>query len=160
MAQTKKAAAQAAAKKKTAPAGFVTEAQLDAKLDKFADGILGAIEKRLSNVPEKADVVAQATAVQKASPNKFTVNDEWDEEAHKIIGDAVDHTEVVHERNGGIKFTVVIKRELSNAPQQYLDLVGTDRRTKEVGSEGIGGVIEWCKLIKQNLSRPSAANQR
>lgn len=150
---------------KTKPAGaakepkFITAEELDKKLVKFADGILGAIEKRLAAVPEKPEVSQQAQAVAKASPNKFTVNDEWEEEAKKIIGEAVDHTEVVHERNGGIKFTVIIKKSHSNAPEQYLSLVGTDRRTKEVGSEGIGGVIEWCKLIKQNLARPSAANQ-
>ena len=152
----------AVAKKPVAKAEpkYITAAELDAKLDKFADGILGAIEKRLGTKEEKPEAVKEAEEVKKASPNKFTVNDEWDEIAKKTIGEAVDHTEVVHERNGGIKFTVVIKKKFSNAPQQYWDLVGTDRRTKEVGSTGEGGVTEWCKLIKQNLARPSAANQR
>ena len=29
-----------------------------------------------------------------------------------------------------------------------------DRRSKEIGNEGIEGVEQWCKLVAQNLKRP------
>lgn len=149
----------AVAKPKTAPKadGFVTKTELN----EFADGILSAIDKRLASlgggVAPAASVAAvtEKEAVAKAGPNKFSVNEEWEEDAQKVLGDKLDHTEVVHERNGGIKYTVVIKKKFSNAPQQYLDLVGTDRRTKEVGSGGFGAVQEWNKLVAQNLSHPN-----
>lgn len=149
-----------AAKKPAAkPQGFITETQLDSKLDKFLDSILGAVDKRfeaVSSAPGAAVAqIKEKEAVAKAGPNKYIVNDEWEEDARSILGDALDHTEVVHERNGGIKYTVIITKKFSNAPQQYLDLVGTDRRTKEVGAGGFGAVQEWNKLIKQNLSHPN-----
>ena len=131
------------------------------ELENFGSNLIDALSARIDKIAPPAAVPAVADAktqeeakIANASPNKYTVNEEWDEEARKIIGEAVDHTEVVHERNGGIKFTVVIKKEMSNAPESYLQYVKIDRRTKEVGSEGISGVMDWCKLIKQNLSRP------
>ena len=138
------------AAKKPAPSYVTTET-----FDKFAEGVLSALERIAQPVAAAPAAAPIPEAVAKAKPDAYTVNDEWDEEARKIIGDAVDHTEVKHERNGGVKFTVVIKNEMSNAPEAYLSYVKTDRRTKEVGAEGIGGVIEWCKLIKQNLSHPN-----
>lgn len=143
---------------------FVTAEELDTKLDKFGDKVLAlveSIEKKIENSVVKPEVSVAEKAIEKAGPNKFTTNEVWDEEAKKIIGEEyVDHTEVYHEATGGIKFTVVIKTEKSNAGQMYLEQVKTDRRTKEVGSEGLAGVQNWCTLIKQNLARPSAANQR
>lgn len=140
-------------------ARFITASQLNAKLESFADGILDAIDKRLSALPNapaaSVAAVAEKEAVAKAGPDRFSVNDEWEEDARNVLGDALAHTEVVYERNGGIKYTVVVARKFSNAPQQYLDMVGTDRRTKEVGSGGFGAVQEWNKLVKQNLSRPN-----
>lgn len=143
---------------------FITSAELDEKFDKFGDKVLAlfeGIEKKIEAKPVDAPQVAAVTeAIKKAAPDDFSVNDKWDAIAKDIIGEAVDHTEVVHEDSGGIKFTVVIKKSFSNAGQMYWDLVKTDRRTMAVNNTGIEGVKNWCNLIKQNLARPSAANQR
>lgn len=150
-------------KPKAKPAGkpaekFITADQLDEKLGTVVDAVLSAIDKRFEKFATPGAVVAEAKEkeeITKAGPNKFSVNEEWEEDARKVLGDMLDHTEVVYERNGGIKYTVVINKKFSNAPQQYLDLVGTDRRTKEVSIGGFGAVQEWNKLVKQNLSHPN-----
>ena len=56
-------------------------------------------------------------------------------------------------KGGGTLFTVVIKPEFSNAAPEYLERYKADRRTKEIGSEGLSGVETWCKLIRANLKR-------
>lgn len=99
--------------------------------------------------------------IKKAGPKEpEPVNSEWKDIAQEIIGEALDHVEVNHLRNGGLLFTVVIKKEFSNAPDNYLSEHKEDRRTKEIGAEGIGGVENWCKLIKQNLARPKQSPSR
>lgn len=80
---------------------------------------------------------------------------DWEEKAEEIIGDALDHCEMSYGQKGGVRFVVVIKKEKSNAPKDYLEFYGQDRRTKDIAGEGIAGVEEWCKLIRQNLNRPS-----
>lgn len=93
--------------------------------------------------------------VDKAAPNKYTVNPEWEAIAKEIIGDDyVDHTEIEYLKGGGMKFTVVIKLEKSNAQRDYLERHKVDRRGREVGSEGEAGVKEWCERIRANLARP------
>lgn len=120
-----------------------------------------AIEKSADTAKEPADIasVSQAASA-KAKPNHVTVNPEWDEIAREILGAALDHTEVEHERSGGIKFTLVLKLSHSNADTQYLEIVKTDRRTKEVSQEGVAGVEEWCRTVKANLARTQKVSVR
>lgn len=96
--------------------------------------------------PEQKEIKA-------AAPNRVEKNPDWDEMAVELLGDYLDHTEVEHTKSGGILFTIVVKKERSNAGKDYLMMVGQDRRTKEVGSEGLEGVIQWCKLVRANLKR-------
>lgn len=103
---------------------------------------------------ETPEETKQTKEIEKAGPNKYEVDDDWQEIAKEVIGeDFLDHTEV-ERKSGGIKFTIVIKLEKSNAPKEYLERVKTDRRTREVGTEGTEGVRNWCNLVKQNLNRP------
>lgn len=92
--------------------------------------------------------------VRKASPKEVPMNPEWEEMAQEIIGEAVDHCEISYLKNGGVLFTIVVKNEFSNAGADYLSRMGTDRRSREIGQEGLAGVEEWCKLVKSNLARP------
>lgn len=92
--------------------------------------------------------------VKKASPDSAPVNPEWEEKAREILGDALERCEVQYLRRGGTVFTVVIKNEHSNAPVEYLERMKVDRRSREIGNEGIEGVEIWCKLVAQNLRRP------
>jgi hypothetical protein len=122
-----------------------------AKTDSNIDKILGLLESR-PTAPAVAPT-KEEKAIAEAAPNKYTTNPEWEKVAEEILGDYLDHTEVEHEKTGGIKFTVVVKIEKSNAGQEYLSITKVDRRTKEVGALGLDGVTEWCKLIRQNLKK-------
>lgn len=98
---------------------------------------------------------AMEKEVRKAAPDVNPVNPAWEEKAEDILGDYLDHCEVFFPKRGGTIFTVVIKLEKSNAALEYLDVMKQDRRSKEIGNEGIEGVEQWCKLVAQNLKRPS-----
>lgn len=143
-------------KPKTEAQKFVTEDRFNA-LENSVGKVADLLEKVLANQaigPAPRPETKEEKEVAAAGPNKFQVNDEWEATARAIIGDAVDHTEVEHSKAGGIKFTVVIKNDKSNAHPDYIASAKADRRTKEVGQEGMEGVTEWCRLIKANLQRP------
>ncbi len=91
--------------------------------------------------------------IRKAAPDAEPVNTAWREKAEEILGDALDRCEVLFPKKGGTLFTVVIKKEYSNAPENYMQFYKEDRRTKEIGNEGLEGVEQWCKLVKSNLER-------
>lgn len=93
--------------------------------------------------------------VTKAGPAYVeNVNPEWRDVAENIIGkERIKRLEVKSLRSGGTIFTVVINEKFSNAQDDYLRMYGEDKRSREIGSEGIGGVENWCKLINQNLKR-------
>lgn len=134
---------------------FVTKEELNDFGNKLLDGV-EAMLKRTAPAPAATSVVETAgeKLITKAGPNDAPINPVWEEKAREIIGDALDHCEVAYLRNGGVIFTIVIKDEFSNAGKDYLARMGSDRRSKEVGSEGIEGVENWCKLVKANLARP------
>ena len=123
---------------------------LGSKVDEIGsvlNKVLEALEKKT-----EAPKTEQEKKVETATPNKFTVNPEWEEAAKNILGDALDHTEVNYERSGGVVFTVVIALDKSNATKDYLERCKIDRRSKPIGGTGIDGVIEWCNLVKGNLN--------
>jgi hypothetical protein len=97
--------------------------------------------------------VKEVKDVAKAGPDQQPMNPSWDEKAREIIGEAVDHCYVVMPKGGGTIFTIVIKPEFSNAPQSYMEMYKIDRRTREIGAEGIAGVETLAKLVKQNLKQ-------
>jgi hypothetical protein len=129
-----------------ASAASVTE------LASAVNSILDKLEA-MSNAPATPSPIQDVVVPIVGGPNKTTTNPEWESTAREILGEALDHTEVEHEKSGGIKFTVVIDRRFSNANPAYLELNKTDRRTKEVSREGMQGVEEWCRQILGNLSR-------
>lgn len=100
------------------------------------------------------ETIEKEKEIRKAGPDKTPVNPEWEEKAREIIGEALERCEVRYIKSGGLLFTAVIKEEFSNAPKDYLKMYKEDRRSKEVGAEGLEGVVNWCKLIKQNLGKP------
>ena len=111
----------------------------------------GALTQPAAPTPQEA---REEKAVKEAGSNKYTVNPEWEDLAREIIGESMDHTEIQYIKGGGLMFTVVIKEEFSNAPADYLERYKSDRRSKEVGSEGEAGVRIWCEQIRNNLKRP------
>jgi hypothetical protein len=125
-------------------------------------GMLKEQAAKPAEAPASSETASEVEKeVKKADPNAIPVNPEWEQAARDIIGaDVVDHCEMNHLKSGGILFTVVIRNDKSNAPKDYLERYKMDRRTKEIGNEGFGGVELWCKLIKQNLARQNANSQR
>ena len=121
--------------------------------------LVGLVKESLNKVnaiPATPEVVSKEKEITKAGPTPYItpVNPEWEQVARDIIGtEKVERCEMQHGRTGGLTFTVVIKKEFSNAPDAYLAVYKEDRRSKEIGAEGIGGVEAWAKLIKSNLSR-------
>ncbi len=143
-------------------AKFVTEEKFN-ELSESVSALVGLVKQSLAdsaeaNATNAKDPVAVAKELEvtKAGPQPFItpVNPEWEQVAKDIIGaEKIERCEMQHLRSGGLIFTVVIKKEHSNALDNYLEVHKEDRRSKEIGAEGIGGVENWCKLIAQNLKR-------
>ncbi len=144
-------------KKKPAPA-YATKEDLEGIVSTMSS-MAEAFQKIADKVnaepakPQTVEEIKHTAEVKKASPDLALVNPAWDEKAREILGDALDHCEVVYPKQGGTMFTVIIKAESSNAKEDYLAMYKSDRRTKEIGNEGIEGVEQWCKLVKENLKR-------
>lgn len=141
--------------KKPAPEKFVTVDQFNelAAMMKDVVGIVGELKGKTASPSE----VKEEKEISRARPDSSggtPMPAEWEEKAAEIIGEALDHCEMLQPKGGGTLFTVIIKPEFSNAAPEYLERHGQDRRTKEIGSEGLSGVEFWCKLIRQNLKRP------
>ena len=132
-------------------AQYVTVDQFN-KLTEVLGKIVDTVNE-IKNKPASVPEAKEAEEVRKAKWDQAPINPAWEEKAIEIIGEAVDHCEIFYPKSGGTIFTVVIKTELSNAPQEYLDRAKSDRRSREIGPEGIAGVENWCKLIRANLKR-------
>lgn len=87
--------------------------------------------------------------IRKAAPDENPVNPAWVEKAEEILGDYLDHCEVQFPKRGGTIFTLVINKDKSNAPPEYIERMGVDRRSKEIGNEGIEGVEQWCNWSRR-----------
>jgi hypothetical protein len=132
--------------------GYVTQEQLE----KFGDGLMGAIEalgKRMATPSTPAEVKQEVAISAASTDSHMPVPPKWEEKARELLGDALDHCELAMPARGGTHFTLVIKNEHSNAPKDYLERYKADRRTREIGNEGMGGVEEWCKLVALNLKK-------
>jgi hypothetical protein len=132
----------------TKPNEFVKKEEFDNAVSTILDKL-----ESLNQTKAVAPETPAEVEVKKAGPDTKQVNPEWDAEARTILGDLLDHTEVQYNKNGGVNFTIVIKKEKSNAGEEYLTRMGADRRTKEVGASGMEGVTEWCKLVRGNIRR-------
>lgn len=143
-------------KKKVAPEKSEQTYVTQDDFNKFSEGVMKALENIVNNpvtsVVNTQEQIKQDALVSEATSDEYmSVPPEWNREAKNILGDALDHCEL--EIKEGARFTVVIKKEFSNAPEDYLDRYKVDRRTREIGNTGIAGVKEWCTLISQNLKR-------
>lgn len=125
-----------------------------ATLTEAVGSLASLVKEALGRKADDPKALKEEKEIEKAGPNKYSTNPEWEEIAREIIGDEfVDHTEVDYVKGGGLRFTVVIRTEKSNAPIDYLERHHVDRRSKEVGQEGENGVRTWCEQIKGNLKK-------
>lgn len=146
------------ANRRPAPVKYATADDIKNITDTIASmaDAMGKMMDRMNAPAPKVltpDEVKHETEIKKAAPDIAVVNPAWVEKANEILGDALDHCEVFYPKHGGTLFTCVIKKEFSNANADYLERYKSDRRTKEIGNEGIEGVEQYCKLIAQNLKR-------
>ena len=123
---------------------------------KATAGASAAASASVVAAPAKtAEEIKKDKEIDEASATYESVNPHWVAIAKKTLGSALDHCEVFYPKNGGTIFTVVVHKDHSNAPAEYLKMMGSDRRSKDVAAEGVQGVELWCKLIAQNLKRNS-----
>ncbi len=148
-----------AGKSKKEKEAFVTEEKFN-ELQESVGILVGLVKQQIADKEAEKSAVPPVPEtpiekeIKKAGPNhSVPVNPEWEQVARDIIGDAVDHCEMQHLRSGGLIFHVIIKKEYSNASDDYFLRMHEDRRSREIGGEGIGGVEKWCKLIASNLKR-------
>lgn len=165
MAESKPAPKKKAAAKKPAEAAVSR-----AEFNELKDGLNALVNILTKESEAKAEAAATVAAAPKAEETPLEkevskagpafieqINPEWQEVAENIIGaEKIKRLEVKHLRSGGLIFTVVINEKYSNAADDYLKMYVEDKRSREIGSEGIGGVENWCKLISQNLKRQKA----
>lgn len=141
-------------KEKKVETQYVTQAQFT-ELTNVIKGLVDVVTEVKSKTASPIEA-KEAAEIAKAKHDQAPMNPVWEDMAKEIIGEAVDHCELYQPRSGGTIFTVVIKNEFSNAPKEYLERMKADRRSREIGNEGISGVETWCKLIRANLKRSQA----
>ena len=86
---------------------YVEKKDFDTLLDAVNNlASLMTTQVKKTETPEESKQVKE---VEKAGPNKYEVDSDWEEIAKEIIGEEfLDHTEL-ERKGGGIKFTIVIK---------------------------------------------------
>lgn len=134
---------------------FVTVEQfssLEKTIGSLAD-IVSELAKKPATIATP-EAIKQEIEVKKAGPNNEPVNKFFKEKAEEILGDALERVEQQSLKSGGNMFHVLIKKEKSNATPEYWAMMKEDRRSRDIGNEGVAGVEAWCKLIRQNLQKP------
>lgn len=129
---------------------------LKSNVDNLKDNIATLLELMQKPKEEVAKIAVENKKIDEASPDAQDVNPRYDAAARQILGDRVERTYVKYPKGGGTLFTIVIKKDYSNAGQAYLGLTKEDHRTVNIEREeyrGEDGVIAWSKLVLQNLKR-------
>jgi len=131
---------------------YVSKEEFNQKFDDLQKLILLAVSK--PEEAKKIDVVSKE--IQEAGADIGDVNPRYDAKAKEILGTRVERTFVTYPKGGGTLFTIVITKEASNSPKDYLERMKEDRRTVNLEREefrGEDGVEKWAKLILSNLNR-------
>lgn len=137
---------------------FVTKEAFDEKFSSLESSLSKMLDI-MSKPTAPSEVAKQAVETKKvdeAGSDTGDMNPRYDAKVKEILGEKVERTFVKYPKGGGTLFTVVIKKEFSNAPKDYLERMKEDQRTVNIEREefrGEDGVEAWAKLIKQNLGR-------
>lgn len=126
---------------------------LKGEMNKSFGQIIDLIKEKPKTIEESKKVEAKKAVDKTAEANDAylePVHPDWVKDAQAKIGDAVDHCEVDYPKNGFPRYTVVIKKELSNASSSHLQYYKVDRRTVAV-SNGFETVKAFNSLVAQNL---------
>ena len=131
---------------------FVSVADFN-KLTSVIESLVNTVTELKNKPVATVAETKEEVEVKKAKHDSSPMPESWDEAAREILGEMLDHTELLQPRGGGNLFTIVIKPEFSNAPKEYLEMRKFDRRTVELGNEGISKVEAFSKLVRANLKR-------
>ena len=132
------------------------EASFDKRFESIENSILKVVDlvSKANQTPKEKEVTKVVEAEKKSAEAndayKEPVHPEWLADAKLKIGEALDHCEVDYPKNGNPRYTVVIKKEFSNASSSHLEYYKIDRRTVPV-INGLEDVKKWNSLVAQNL---------
>ena len=135
---------------------LVSHEEFDGLKKEVSEGfstIVNLIKEKPKTVEESKKVDAKKANDKTAEPNDAylePVHPDWIADAKAKIGEAVDHCEVDYPKNGFPRYTVVIKKENSNASSSHLQYYKVDRRTVAVAN-GFETVKQFNSLVAQNL---------
>lgn len=137
---------------------FVTKEAFDEKFNSLEGSLLKIVDLiQKPNMPaEVAKQAVETRKVDEAGSDTGDVNPRYDAKVREVLGEKVERTFVKYPKGGGTLFTIVIKKEFSNSPKDYLERMKEDHRTVNIEREefrGEDGVEAWAKLVRQNLSR-------
>ncbi len=135
---------------------IVSRAEFDGLKKEVSSGfeqIINLMKSKPKTAEEEKKVEAKKAVDKTAEPNNDylePVHPEWIADAKLKIGEQLDHCEVDYPKNGFPRYTIVIKKEFSNASKSHLDYYKIDRRTVAV-SNGFETVKTFNSLVAQNL---------
>ena len=135
---------------------FVSKEEFNNRFDGIEKLLLQMQTKPTEAAAEIKKIDVQTKAVEEASSDVGDMNPRYDAKAKEILGERMDRSFVTYPKGGGTLFTIVIKKEFSNSPKDYLERMKEDRRTVNIEREdfrGEDGVEKWSKLILQNLNK-------
>lgn len=142
-------------KEKEPETAFVSQEEFNT-LKTEMNGNFSQIIDLIKAKPSTPAQIVEEKKVNDASADIGDVNPRYELKAREVLGDKVERTFVTYPKGGGTLFTIVIKKEFSNSPKDYLERMKEDRRTVNLEREefrGEEGVEKWAKLIQQNLNR-------
>ena len=130
---------------------------LESTMKSLVDVVTKLAERLMvAPAPATPEEIKKDKEVSAAGPNTTPVNTVFEAKAKEILGDQIERCEMLYQKNGGSVFTVVVKKEFSNAPKDYLEMYKIDNRTVNIERDefrGEDGVERYAKLVLQNLNR-------
>ena len=85
--------------------------------------------------------------------NLSVVPPKWRAIVDEILGKDFGLSVSYPDSGNGFQFSIVVPKDKSNAPKDYLEFYKADIRTKTIGNaEGSEGVKKYCDLVKKNLT--------
>lgn len=133
-----------------------TMAGIQKDLESFKDETRGMFNQIIQAVSQQPPIVqgesGKSIQPDDAGPDTESepVSPKWRKQVETILGPEFG-CEINHADDGGVKFTVIVPREKSNATQDHWDMYKADRRTIEVSRTGLEGVKQYCLRIRANL---------
>lgn len=135
---------------------FVSKEEFNGLKDEMKSSFSELINLIKQKPEEKTKTEAKDKQINEAGSDMADVNPRYDAKAREVLGEKLDRTYVKYPKGGGTLFTIVVKKEFSNSPESYLNVMKEDHRTVNIEREefrGEDGVEKWAKLVLANLNK-------